>query len=168
MPQGDVAGHKLRINQNPHNEADLHSEFRGLLSLLTFVTAVNNMGHSTLHHRFIDDYKALFDRSAPEMGAIIQALSAVLVRDYRVVAVALPNSHYHPSTSFGHGGSSLQAYVMQDENGQFRGHKATVLTPIENAGTKQYRQTSDSLVITKGVSHFDLISNDNWKCLTIP
>jgi hypothetical protein len=163
---------RLYITRNPSSEGDLHSEFGRLTTLLTLVTAINNKGNPTLEREFSDGYKDVFDTCLPEASSMIHALSSILVRDYRDVAVALPNSQYHPSSSSGHS-SVLQVYVMQDDDLQFenmvvRDYGVAALTPIENAGTKEYRETSGNIVITKGTSHFDLISNDNWKCLTIP
>ena len=163
---------RLYIARNTRSEADIHSEFSRLTTLLTLVTAINNKGHPTLEREFSDGYEDLFDTCLPEASSIIHALSLILVRDYQDIAVALPNSQYHPSASSVHS-SILQVYVMQDDDLQFedtvvRDYDVVALTPIENAGTKEYRETSNNIVITKGTSHFDLISNNNWKCLTIP
>ena len=145
--------------------SSLRSEFRTLIMLLTLITAINNGGYSTLQQNFAEDDKAHFDTTvSSDVAAVINALSAILMRDYRVVAAAVPDfPSCLPSTSFALGGSGFKVYVMQDED---QGAKVgNSLVPIK---TKARRQISDNVVKIRGISRFNLISNDSWECLKIP
>lgn len=160
-----------------HREAELRTEFRTHLILLILVTAINNRGHSILNQDYVQVNK---DLSNTALSAKIDAVAEILVRDHRAVAVAVPNSPYHQLAPYVLRGSALQVYVIQDEelqckDAQLRDHDITV-TPISNADMGWHQRSEDidrcpqpsSYILTKGISHFDVISDGHWECLNIP
>ena|ERR1700733_2809990 len=149
--------------------SSLRSEFRTLIMLLTLVTAINNGGYSTLQLNFAENDKVHFDTTvSSDVAAVINALSAILMRDHRVVAAAVPDfPSCLPSTSFTLGGSGFKVYIMQDED---QGAKVgnLLFKALVPTKAKARRQISDNVVNIRGISRFNLISNDNWECLRIP
>jgi hypothetical protein len=150
---------------NPHSEADrdLQKEFCALIMLLTAVTAINNRGHPTLQQDCTEHHRALFDTTAPDPSNVINAVAAILMRDYRAVAAAIPGYEYALN------GPDCYVYVIEDEKPQFEGmnFKDRNTTVVATTDPMQHLQTSDNVIITKGISHFDLISDKSWDCLKI-
>lgn len=165
--------------QQPRNlrrsKADLRSDFYNIITFLTLTTAINNRGLPTLRQNYVEGY--YLDNTSLSMAPVLPTINAVaqiLLRNYRAVTVAVPNSSWHqPTPSALNTGAGFQVYAIQDEelqseNINFKDHGITVLPPITNTGDSQRLQTSGHAIITKGASHFGLISNTNWECLTIP
>ena len=66
---------------------DLRSQFNTLIMLLTLVTAVNNGGHPTLHD--CDSTRAQQeDVDQRTRNSILNAVAALLVQDYDIIAIA--------------------------------------------------------------------------------
>jgi hypothetical protein len=163
-PGSDATRHSQCMLCNSHcGKADLHKEFCVLIMLLILVTAINNGGCSTLPQDYMEPYITPFDTTSPTPGNVINAVAAILMQDERVVAAAVPDSKSVLNESRCH------VYVIEDvepqfECASFKDHGVT----IAHTDAKQHPQTSDNVMITKGTSHFDLISGENWNCLKIP
>ena len=156
---GDTCG----ATKNPHIEADPCREFGSLTMLLALVTAVENGGHSSLQPAYRERYKGLFDTMEPDPNNVVNAVAAILERDNRAVAVLATKSPCHQSVSHVPLNVGHYVYVTQDGGLHFnetnsKDHSITVLEPIANASTQKHPQNDVTLVITKGTSHFDLIS----------
>ena len=132
---GDRTGYSPCITSNTPDYADLQDEFRALITLLIRVTAINNGGRSTLRQ---EAYTALFDTILLDPSNVLNAVAAILVRDYRMVAAVASDSVPR--------GSDLNVYVMQDVEPQFndKEHGITVLAAIANTDTMDGFQTSNN------------------------
>jgi hypothetical protein len=108
-----------------------------------------------LRQDYKEAYTALFDTILLDPSNVLNAVAAILVRDYRMVAAVASDSVPR--------GSDLNVYVMQDVEPQFndKEHGITVLAAIANTDTMDGFQTSNNTIITKGKSHFSLISDEN-------
>jgi hypothetical protein len=131
--------------------------------LLTLVTAINNGGCSTLPQDYMERYNGLFDTTSPTPGNVINAVATILMRDERAVAATVPDSKSVLN------GSHCYVYVIEDvepqfECANFKDHGITTA----HTDAKQHPRATNNVVITKGTSHFDLISDENWDCLKIP
>lgn len=158
------------------SEADLRTEFRTQVMLLAHVTAINNRGHSTLNQDYVQVNNEPSDTA---LSSAINALAGILIRDHRAVAVVVPSSPYHQPPPSVLRGTALQVYAIQDEelqceDVQLRDHDITVVTPIPNADTGWYQRSEggcpqpSNYMLTKGKSHFQVISDLHWECLNIP
>ena len=127
---GDRTGYSPCITSNTPDYADLQDEFRALITLLIRVTAINNGGRSTLCQDYKEAYTTLFDTTLPDPSNVLNAVAAILVRDYRMVAAVASDSVPR--------GSDLNVYVMQDVEPQFndKDHGIAVLAAITNTDTK--------------------------------
>ena len=108
----------------------------------------------------------------PELSNVVNAVAAILKQDNRAVAVQTTKLPCHQLVQ--HVPLSVSHYVYVTQDGElhfnktnYKDHSIAVPEPITNTGTKQHPQNYVTPVITKGTSHFDLISCKNWDCLEI-
>jgi hypothetical protein len=162
---------------------DPHYDFRSLLMLLTLVTSFNNNGIPMLKESFTEGYHPIFDTSlpTPSRAIIINAVAAILITDGEVVAVAPcngPSYAIQPVTKGGISGQDLPpdrvVWIGEDATIAFDGNLPTEIkgfVVVQNGNTNVNptvpQRKQDYYLEPKGLSYFDLISNDNWNCLTI-
>ena len=161
-PGDNTTGHIPSIKDSFDSNADLQKEFRALIMLLVLVTAINDGACSTLQQDYGERYIGLFDTTLLSPNNMISAVAAILMRDDRAVAAAIPDFNSVLN------GSDCYIYVTTDEESQpknVKDHGTTVVPTTAHTDTQQHPH---NVVITKGASHFDQISDENWNCLKIP
>jgi hypothetical protein len=104
--------------------SSLHSEFRTTIMLLTLVTAINNEGRSTLKTpaRANDPTSlspGILDSPEPTAAVLLNALSAIFVRDNEVIAVV--TNHTVPSQD----APLFRVLAMQDPKDSDVPHKVS-------------------------------------------
>jgi hypothetical protein len=75
-------------SKEPDERQSLHDEFRCLTMLLTFVATINH-GHPTLPTSHGQWYHGPLESHQPNRPVALNAVAAILVRDWEVVAVAV-------------------------------------------------------------------------------
>jgi len=163
-PGDNTTGHIPSIKDSFNSKAEIQKEFHALIMLLVLVTAINDGGCSTLQQDYVEHYNGLFDTTLLSLNNMISAVAAILMWDYRAIAAAIPyfNSVLNESGCY--------IYVTTNEEPQPEGtnikdHGITVVPTAAHTDTQQHPH---NVVITKGTSHFNQISDENWNCFKIP
>jgi hypothetical protein len=148
----------------------LHSEFRTLITILNLVTAFNNHGFPMLKQDFIEGYRPLFDGSFPNTAILANAFAAILVLEYEVIAVAPRRSRSQSDSSQTQSQSGEDDLLIWEDTAPTFEDASAIngFVIVQNADINTVKSHKPPYFLSqKGTSHFDLISKDNWKCLTI-
>jgi hypothetical protein len=156
---------KSAVPQVPSDE-ELRQEFRALSMLLTAATTINRGQPSEPSQLPSEKYRDSFERTSNPRELALNAVATLLVRCDESIAVV--------------GHDSQQVFAMQDEVREDRGGREESRFPsipkfsiITNPNRKKPSQhfpedeISQCAIAKPGKSHHNLISDSNWKCLTI-
>jgi hypothetical protein len=98
-----MPGNSSNIGSNS-NESEAHSlrcEFRTINMLLALVTAINNEGRSILNVEPYHSYlSSILESPEPSAMSLLNAISAILVRDNEIVAVVSSHAGLSPGEPY--------------------------------------------------------------------
>jgi hypothetical protein len=164
------------VNSENLTERDaLQREFRTLIMLLTLVLSINNDGHATLP-RSLPDYRGNLERNLPITCTALNAVAAILVRNFEHVAVVAhdPRTDTTPMRPNleSEGPDTLDILAMQDGGDDFNHHESmeidTALRTMANPDNKYDRELPGYCVLAQsGKSHWPSIHLNPWDCLNI-
>lgn len=160
---------KSAVPQVPSDE-ELRQEFRALSMLLTAATTINRGQPSEPSQLPSEKYRGSFERTSNPRELALNAVATLLVRCDESIAVV--------------GHDSQQVFAMQDEVREDREGReesrfpigfpsipklSTITSPNRKKPSQHFPkdEISQCAIAKPGKSHYNLISDSNWKCLTI-
>lgn len=71
---------------------DLHATWRGIIMLLTLVSAINNAGHPRLLGRNRPAYQSILNKAQTQFSAMLNAIASVIVRSTEIIAISVSST----------------------------------------------------------------------------
>jgi hypothetical protein len=155
----------------------LHKEFRTLTMLLTLVTGLNNQyGHPMLLKSFAERYEGAFERTRSNYSIALNAVAAILVRNYEVIAAhndQVPSPVNSPLKHL----ESIDVLTVHDEDWRDEDLEELQHTLSTNFATFANTDHKDDyydrtfpghcILANPGTSHLPLMNQSMWYSLKI-